>query len=167
MSKRLTMEAGEGQESPKRDTLITDSTEGNGVIDREENEPEIEKVSSLYGATFTGKKAYLNKDFINSDRISNRALNALGIVGYLIQVEHEGKTWKLFKRRKEFGALHDKLSSELRKKELKLGISMPDYKEEEGEAEESMIDSLRSHCNYLKSLSLHKDVSKSVTFMSF
>lgn len=44
---------------------------------------------------------------------------------------------------------------------------MPDYKEEEGEAEESMIESMRSHCNYLKSLSLHAEVSKSHTFMSF
>jgi phospholipase D1/2 len=44
---------------------------------------------------------------------------------------------------------------------------MPDYKEEEGEAEESMIESMRSHCNYLKSLSLHTEVCKSHTLLSF
>ena len=44
---------------------------------------------------------------------------------------------------------------------------MPDYKEEEGESEESMKESLNSHCNYLKSLALHKDVCKLPTFLSF
>lgn len=151
----------------QRDTLHTESTEGQGVIDRHELEPELERPASLSGAVFKGKKVYLIKDFINSDRISNWALNALGIVGYLIKIQHEGKTWKIFKRRKEFGQLHDRLAAELRKKEVKLGISMPDYKEEEGEEEESMIESMRSHCNYLKSLSMHKEVCKSSIFLSF
>lgn len=155
------------QTSQKRDTLMTESTDGAGVIDREENEPEIEQFASLDGADFKGKKVYLIKDFINSDRISNRNLNALGMVGYMIQVKHGDKVWKLYKRRKEFGALHDKISSELRKKELKLGISMPDYKEEEGEAEESMVESMRAHCNYLKSLASHNDVCSLPTFLSF
>lgn len=87
----------------------------------------------------------MNKDFINSDRISNRMLNNLGIVGYMIKVEFEGKKWNIYKRRKEFGMLHDKIVAELRKKEVKLRISMPDYKEEEGEAQESMMESMRAH----------------------
>jgi hypothetical protein len=140
-----------------RDTINSlDSSDGCGVINRGEEHPEI-NVSSLTGATFKGKKAYLVKNFINSDRISNRHLNALGIVGYLIQIEHEGKRWSIYKRRKEFGNFHDNVVAELNKKDAKLGISMPDYKEEEGEAEESMVESMRSHCNYLKSLSLHKE----------
>ncbi len=44
---------------------------------------------------------------------------------------------------------------------------MPDYKEEEGEAQESMKDSMRSHCNYMKSLSMHKEASKTISFTSF
>jgi len=150
---------GEDPENTKgtRSTIVTESSEGLGVIEREEGDLNLSKVSSLSGATFKGMKVYLNKDFINSDRISNRNLNALGIVGYLIKITHRGKTWKILKRRKEFGILHDNVVAELKKSETKLGISMPDYKEEEGEAEESMIESMRSHCNYMKSLSLHKE----------
>lgn len=145
MSKELSAEVDpENTLDGQRDTINSESTDGDGVIDREEHE-EMEKMRTLAGATFTGKKAYLVKDFINSDRVSNRNLNALGIVGYLINIEHEGKTWKIFKRRKEFGGLHDNVVAELRKKGAKLGISMPDYKEEEGEAEESMFESMRSH----------------------
>lgn len=140
----------------QRDTIKTMSSDGFGVIDRKEDLPEI-SVSSLTGAVFKGRKAFLIKDFINSDRISNRNLNALGIVGYSIQIEHEGRRWNIFKRRKEFGTFHDNVVAELNKKNVKLGISMPDYKEEEGEAEESMIESMRSHCNYLRSLSLHNE----------
>lgn len=139
-----------------RDSVISDSSDGLDMS-RQEEDVEVEAVVSMTGAKFEGKKVYLVKDFINSDRISNRNLNALGIVGYLIQITHNGKTWRIYKRRKEFGYLHDDVVAELRKKNSKLGISMPDYKEEHGEAHESMMDSISSHCNYMKSLSMHKD----------
>jgi hypothetical protein len=103
--------------SSKRETLFSESTDNGGVIDREDNRFPLDKPNSLLGATFKGKKTFLNRDFISSDRISNRNLNALGIVGYLIQVEFEGRRWKIFKRRKEFGNLHDKLALEMRRKE--------------------------------------------------
>lgn len=44
---------------------------------------------------------------------------------------------------------------------------MPDYKEEEGESEESMNDSLKSHCFYLKSVGLHPDACKSIAYLTF
>ena len=44
---------------------------------------------------------------------------------------------------------------------------MPDYKEEEGESEESMKESLISHWNYLKSLAMHKEAWKLPVFLSF
>jgi len=128
-----------------RDTLNTISTDNNGLFNRGEMDTDMEIPTALLGATFKGKKAFLIKDFISSDRISNRHLNALGIVGYLIEIKIEGFKWKIFKRRKDFGNFHDKLAAEMRKNDKKLGISMPDYKEEEGEAEESMIESMRSH----------------------
>ena len=129
----------------QRDTLKTESSDGTGVIIREDDDIPFGVISSMAGATFKGKKVYLVKDFINSDRISNRNLHQLGIVGYQIQITHQDKTWKIFKRRKEFGILHDNVVAELKKRDSKLGISMPDYKEEEGESEESMIEAMRSH----------------------
>ena len=98
----------------KRDTLNTISTEGAEVIERQDREVERGD-TNIFGAAFKGKLAYIIKDFINSDRITNRALNALGIVGYSIQVTHQGKKWKLYKRRKEFGQLHDRIVSQLKK----------------------------------------------------
>ncbi len=97
-----------------RDSVLSESSDGIEMNRQSEN-LEIDTLTSMYGAQFIGKKVYLVKDFINSDRISNRNLNALGIVGYMIQINHKGKTWRIFKRRKEFGSLHDDVVAELRK----------------------------------------------------
>ena len=114
MSKRLFEGEEPEQTEAKRDTLNTISTEGGEVIERLDREVERGE-TNLFGATFKGKIAYVIKDFINSDRITNRALNALGIVGYTIQITYEGRKWKFSKRRKEFGQLHDKIVAQLKK----------------------------------------------------
>lgn len=116
MSKKFEEDKQQSYTINRQNSLDSDDfIEESGVIDRVDKDESIRKPASLYKAAFKGKKAYLIRKFINSDRVSNRTYYSLGLVAYVIQVTHNGKTWKIYKRRSDFGNLHDNIVSELRK----------------------------------------------------